>query len=182
MNSKKVIVSFKNLETEDGLPKVEIECVYLEKNDIDLQAKLRASKQYYKKVIQKGRLLLHKEKIETPTDGTFKMAQPGNIIFLDEKSGEQYAIENSTFQMKYKLKNSEDQSKFKSGEWVMIESFKSPETYVNAIQVDENIAISAPWGEIQGVRSGGYLISPVNKPEVVWCVDKETFENTYFEV
>lgn len=179
---KKVIVSFKNPDTENGLPKVEIECTYLDSNDPELQTKLRSSKLYYKKVIQKGRLALHQEKIETPTDGTFKIAQPGNIIFLDEKSGEQYAIENSTFQMKYKLKNPDDQSKFENGEWVMIESFKSPETYVNAIQVNEDIAITAPWGEIQGVRKGGYLVSPVNKPEIVWCVDKESFDKTYFEV
>ena len=180
--SEKVIVFFKNPESSDGLPLLEIECKFIDTQDPEIQTKLRSSQIFYKKASQKGRLVLREEKVITPTDGTFRIAKPGDVIFHVEKVDEFYSIDKSTLEMKYKLQNPSDQAKFESGEWAILETVKSPETYVHAIQIQKDIAIKAPWEEIQGVRKGGYLVSPVEKPGVVWCVDEKSFEETYFEV
>ncbi len=110
------------------------------------------------------------------------MAKAGDIVFHAEKANEYYSIERPSFDKKYQLVSEADKDNFEKGEWIMTETFKTPDTYVNAIQVEEETAITAPWGEIQGVRKGGYLVSPVKGPESVWCVDQASFEKDYFEV
>lgn len=99
-----------------------------------------------------------------------------NVVKLDEKTGnpgwvvtnpdgEQYIIEDSTFQKKYEI-DPEDPS-----------VYKPKGLPVLASQVNEDIEFDAPWGEKMKIEAGGHLI--LNGPGDIYGIQKAEFEGTY---
>lgn len=88
---------------------------------------------------------------------------------VTNSTGEQYIVSDSVFKKKYeRISENED-------------SFKPIWNPITAAQIDENICFTAPWGEIQNIVSGGYLV--FNKEyDDVYGIQKEEFNKTYLMI
>ncbi len=81
-------------------------------------------------------------------------------------TGEQYIVSDLAFRQKYeKIVGTE-------------EKFKPVWNPITAVQIDENICFTAPWGETQNLVAGGYLV--FNKDfNDVYGIQQEEFIETY---
>ncbi len=99
-----------------------------------------------------------------------------NTVKLDEKTGnpgwvvtnpdgEEYIIEDSTFQKKYEIDpENPEQYKPKGGP-------------VLSTRINEHIEFQAPWGETMKIEAGGSLI--ISGPSDIYGIQKDEFKNTY---
>ena len=99
-----------------------------------------------------------------------------NVVTADENgnsgwvvtnsTGEKYIVSDSVFRSKYeKIKGTEDR-------------FKPIWSPITAVQIDENICFTAPWGETQNLIVGGYLV--FNKDfDDVYGIQEDEFNKTY---
>ncbi len=99
-----------------------------------------------------------------------------NIVTLDENTGnpgwivtnatgEKYIISDSVFCSKYEpIVGSND-------------TFKPKGKPILAIQINENISFTAPWGETQNIASGGYLV--ISNMNDIYGIQEEEFNKTY---
>lgn len=99
-----------------------------------------------------------------------------NIVKIDEKTGEpgwivtnpdgeEYIVEDSTFQKKYEI-DSENPSQYKPKGGPVLAS-----------PINENIEFDAPWGEKMKIEAGGSLI--LSGPKDIYGIQKAEFKNTY---
>lgn len=81
-------------------------------------------------------------------------------------TGEQYIVSDLAFRQKYeKIVGTE-------------EKFKPVWNPITAVQIDENICFTAPWGETQNLVAGGYLV--FNKDfNDVYGIQEDEFNKTY---
>ena len=84
---------------------------------------------------------------------------------ITNPDGEKYIVPDKTFRKKYEIeKDSEGYHRPKGGS-------------VKAVQIDENISFTAPWGEKMNIEKGGYLV--VNGPKDIYGIQLQEFNNTY---
>lgn len=100
------------------------------------------------------------------TTNTVKADENGNTDWVvTNPDGEKYIVNNSVFQKKYEI------------------DLQNPNVYkpkggpVLAMQLNENIAFLAPWGEIMKINQGGYLI--LSGPSDIYGIQESEFNNTY---
>ncbi len=90
--------------------------------------------------------------------------RPGWVV--TNPTGEQYIVSYSVFQKKYeRISGTKDK-------------FKPIWNPITAVQVDENVCFTAPWGEKQNLTAGGYLVFNECFDDV-YGVQKEEFIKTY---
>ncbi len=95
---------------------------------------------------------------------TDENGNPGWVV--TNSTGEQYIVTDSVFKKKYeRIAETED-------------SFKPVWNPITAAQIDENICFSAPWGEIQNIVSGGYLVFNELYDDI-YGVQQGEFNETY---
>ena len=89
---------------------------------------------------------------------------PGWVV--TNSTGEQYIVSDSVFRNKYeRIVGTEDK-------------FKPIWNPITAVQIDENICFTAPWGEIQNLVAGGYLV--FNKEfNDIYGIQEDEFNKTY---
>jgi hypothetical protein len=112
---------------------------------------------------------------------TIKTAQPGEVVLRNIELGssaEMYIIGGESFEKRYtplEKKHYVDQI-----EWRMAEA----KGEAVAFPYDGDIiAFQAPWGEEMVCYPGDYIASPVGGKETdVYRIERETFEQTYFEI
>ena len=105
------------------------------------------------------------------------LVETKNVVTIDETgkpgwvvtnpSGEQYIIPNKTFLKKYEIDE------------------KNPEVYkpkggvIIAVQINEDVSFTAPWGEEMNIKNGGYLVcSNLND---IYGIQEKEFNETYKE-
>ena len=102
-----------------------------------------------------------------------------NIVTADENgnpgwvvtnsTGEQYIVSNSVFKKKYeRIVGTENR-------------YKPIWNPITAAQIDENICFVAPWGEIQNLIAGGYLVFNKNLDDI-YGIQQEEFNETYEKI
>ena len=90
--------------------------------------------------------------------------RPGWVV--TNSTGEQYIVSDSVFKKKYeRISGTEDK-------------FKPVWNPITAAQIDENICFVAPWGEIQNIVSGGYLVFNEEYDDI-YGVQETEFLETY---
>lgn len=92
-----------------------------------------------------------------------KTGEAGWIV--TNPSGEQYIVPDSKFRARY------DVEKAKDG---VYPSVFSP---IRAIEIDEDISFTAPWGEEMNIAKGGFLV--INSPNDIYGIQKDEFYETY---
>ncbi len=118
----------------------------------------------FKKSVEiRARRAVPGEVIETGLDATKNTAEEGDWI-VTNPNGEQYIVKDDKFQARYEPKEGEDGV------------FVSKGLPVKAVQVDRNIVFKAPWGELQAVKAGGYIIESGNER---YGIDQDAFLKTY---
>ncbi len=101
------------------------------------------------------------------TKNTVKADENGNLDWVVTNStGEQYIVSDSVFRKKYeKIDGTQDK-------------FKPVWNPITAAQISEDICFTAPWGELQKLVAGGYLV--FNKDfNDIYGVQEEEFAATY---
>lgn len=101
------------------------------------------------------------------TKNTVTVDENGNPAWIVTNStGEQYVVSDSVFKSKYeKIEGTEDR-------------FKPVWNPITAVQISENISFAAPWGEIQYLANGGYLV--FNKEyDDIYGIQEDEFNKTY---
>ena len=101
------------------------------------------------------------------TKNTVTVDENGNPGWVVTNStGEQYIVSDSVFKKKYeRIVETEDR-------------FRPICNPITVAQIDENISFTAPWGEIQNLIAGGYLV--FNKDfDDVYGIQEEEFVETY---
>lgn len=89
---------------------------------------------------------------------------PGWVV--TNSTGEEYIVSDSVFKKKYeRIAGTENR-------------YKPIWNPITAAQIDENICFTAPWGEIQNIVSGGYLVFN-EKYDDVYGIQKDEFNKTY---
>ncbi len=90
--------------------------------------------------------------------------RPGWVV--TNSTGEQYIVKDVVFKSKYeKIEETED-------------GFRPVWNPITAVQIDENICFVAPWGEIQNIVKGGYLV--FNKDfDDVYGIQEDELNKTY---
>lgn len=92
---------------------------------------------------------------------------PGWVV--TNTTNEQYIVKDSTFKSKYeKIDGTENK-------------YKPIWNPITAVQIDENICFVAPWGEIQNLLAGGYLVFNEDFDDI-YGVQEEEFIKTYKEI
>lgn len=100
------------------------------------------------------------------TTNTVKADENGNTDWVvTNPDGEKYIVNNSVFQKKYEI------------------DLQNPNVYkpkggpVLAMQLNENIAFLAPWGESMKINQGGFLI--LSGTSDIYGIQESEFNNTY---
>ena len=89
---------------------------------------------------------------------------PGWVV--TNLTGEKYIIPDITFRKKYeKIVGTEDE-------------YRPIWNPINAVKIDENLSFQAPWGEMQQLVAGGYLIFNKDTDDI-YGVQEEEFISTY---
>ena len=125
------------------------------------------------------------EVIETITsDGleTKNTAEQGDYIVRNTTGAqEMYIVKRDKFSKRYEYKEDLD------GEWKVykatgrIKGVRVDEKIIKQLETEDEFYFMAPWGEKMVVKSGDYLVAPMNYSEVYRVAEKEFFE-TYREV
>lgn len=91
---------------------------------------------------------------------------PGWVV-TNSTTGEQYIVTDSVFKKKYeRITGTEDE-------------FRPVWNPITATQIiDENICFTAPWGKIQNIVSGGYLVFNKNFDDI-YGIQEDEFNKTY---
>ncbi len=150
---------------EQGGEKVEVKCRFVDLNTPEYDAKFENAPLFRKNVEVKARQATTREEIETALDATQSVAEPGDWI-VTNPGGEVYRVKDEIFKKAYKPKEDEEGTFIALG------------VPVKAVQVNEDIAFMAPWGSVQGVRSGGYIVERQDNKER-YGIEKVAFESTY---
>lgn len=77
-----------------------------------------------------------------------------------------WVMAKDKFEKKYDVENRNADGTYKPA--------GSPQTF---IEVDKDVEFSAPWGEVQRIRKGGYL--NITNPKDVYGIAKDEFSETY---
>ncbi len=99
-----------------------------------------------------------------------------NIVTLDENTGNPGWIVTNTTGEKYIISDSVFCSKYEP----IVGSngiFKPKGNPISAIQINENISFTAPWGETQNIARGGYLV--ISDMNDIYGIQEEEFNKTY---
>lgn len=90
--------------------------------------------------------------------------RPGWVV--TNSTGEQYVVSDSIFEKKYeRISGTKDK-------------FKPIWNPITAVQIDENICFTAPWGEVQNIVSRGYLVFNKDYNDI-YGIQRDEFNETY---
>ena len=167
----------KKRECQEFLKKEEFKVVDVKDYINELCEKDKEVKQYQK--FQKVNAVQGEPGQEVITKMANGLEETKNVVKIDEKtgepgwivtnpSGEQYIVEDSKFTARYDVENA------KNG---VYEPKFEP---IKAIEIEDNITFTAPWGEKMNIAKGGYLV--INSPDDIYGIQKEEFFETYQEL
>lgn len=158
---------FEEVEFDIGDGKKEkVQCELVDLRAEDYNKAVENAEWYKKSVEIRARQAIKQEKIETALDATKNVAGPGDWI-VTNPGGEEYVIRAEKFAKLYEPKEGEPGL------------FVSKGVPVRAVRTEKNITFIAPWGEMQSVREGGYVID--NNGER-YGIDRKAFTDTYKKV
>lgn len=150
---------------------IEVEVANYASDMADLKGGLKEYKKFARIKAEQGKV--GQEIVTKMKNG---LVETKNIVKLDPETnepdwivtnpdGEQYCVPDKTFKKKYELEVDND-------------GYHRPKgAPVQAIQIDDNISFTAPWGEKMNIAKGGYLV--VNGPDDIYGIQEEEFYNTY---
>lgn len=155
----------KNVEFEiDGI-KENVNCKVVDLATEEYDKAFKNADFFVKSAEIEARQAIEEENVETGLDATKNVANIGDWI-VTNPGGEQYVISKEKFSQLYKEKENEEGS------------FVSAGKPVKAIRTEKNIVFTAPWGEEQSVKAGGYVIE---NNEERYGIDEQVFRDTYKE-
>jgi hypothetical protein len=96
---------------------------------------------------------------------TRNKAKPGDAIVTGE-AGERYVIDRKRFDELYRP-DPRDGSRYVST------------NVVRAIWLAEATELLAPWGEMQRVEAGGFVVQPLDRPDDVYLIEGQAFAAAY---
>ena len=99
---------------------------------------------------------------------TRNRAKPGDAIVTGDQ-GERYVVDRARFAEVYRPDPNDD-SRYVSTK------------LVRAIALAEPTELVAPWGELQRVEAGGFVVCPLDRPDEVYLIERETFAASYSPV
>lgn len=143
---------------------VEIDCFITDLNTSEFDVKFDTAPFYKKHVEIRARRATTLEQIDTHLDATKNTANPGDWIVANPGE-EPYVIKSDTFSKLYQPKEGDE------GVYI---SIGKP---VKGIEAIRDIVFVAPWGELQAVRGGGFILQ--NMENERYGIDRESFSKTY---
>lgn len=142
----------------------EIPCRLVDLNSREYDQKFENATFFKKNVEVFARQATTLEMIQTELDATRNTASPGDWI-VSNPGESPYVVAAEKFARLYVPKKGEENI------------FVSAGKPVKAVQVTSDIVFLAPWGELQAVRTGGYIIQGVEGER--YGIDQVSFEKTY---
>ena len=159
-------------ENQSGIEEVEFEvdgvkekvnCEVVDLMNEEYDKAFEDADSFVKSAEVKARQVTEEENVKTGLDATKNIANKGDWI-VTNPDGEQYVISEEKFSQLYKEKENEEGSFVSVGE------------PVKAIRTEKNVVFTAPWGEKQSVKTGGYIIE---NGEDRYGIDEQAFKGTY---
>jgi len=145
--------------------KLKVECRLVDLQTPEYGAKFENAPLYRKNAEVQARQATAREEVRTALDATTSTAEPGDWI-VTNPTGETYRVANGTFSNAYRPIEGK------------VGFFEAVGVPVKVVKVEEDIAFNAPWGSLQGVRAGGYVVERTDNGER-YGIDKAAFETTY---
>ncbi len=99
-----------------------------------------------------------------------------NTVVADEKGNPGWVVTNATNEQ-YIVKDLDFKAKYEKIDGTA-NKYKPVWYPITAAQIDENICFVAPWGEIQNLLAGGYLVFNEDFDDIYGVQEKE-FVKTY---